>query len=364
MEDNQNLQTDIVPEVSGAEQTPETQQEPQNQPEPQETDSITDSIIKKMEEMEREPAKDSDSDSDYLGENLNESDKRQDQADKPAAEQQAQKEPAKTEPEPAEPKTPEQEEEQILAMAQSERSKERLKQVFQERREGQQAKQSLGSLMKAFTEAGYDQDSMQTVLAIGRKVSSGDKQQMRDAIQMLDRIRSNLCQQIGEAPDLYDPLSDYPDLKKRVDEMGMDRGQAMEIVSARRIQAEQEARRRAELQAQQEQAAKVERVQKAQAAVGAFFNSKRGEIDFQAKMKAIQAHLTPERTRQFVTTVPPELWASQLELMYETIGAGATRPAAAPRPISARQTSIGHPANGQGATFQDDLVAKMKAMGI
>jgi hypothetical protein len=367
MEDDINTAT--APEQQAQEPEP-TQSEQSAAPEQaSEPESLADSITQRLKEMEgADPAKEPEAEPDYL--TNSEADQTNQATGEQASEgaegtKAAAGTAGKAEPEKAqEPKSPEQEEEQILAMAQNERSKERLKQVFQERREGQQAKQSLGTLVKAFADAGYDQDSVRTILDIGRKVSSNDKGQVRQAIQMLDRIRSNLCQQIGESPELYDPISDYPDLKKRVDEMGMDRAQAMELINARRIQAEQAARQQATLQAQQEQAMKAQRVALAKQAVGAFFNSKRNEIDFAAKMKAIQAHLTPERVSQFVSTVPPEMWAAQLELMYNTIGAGSVRPASAPRPISARQASIGHPANAKGATLQDDIVAKMNAMGI
>ena|GEM_PF-1262662 len=359
--------TDPAPaEQQGAEPA----QAPAGEQEHGEEHSLADMIKSKLDEMETDKGtgKGEEDDSGYLSTNI---------SDEKAAEQKAktdagagQKKPeeqaaGEKKPEGEAPaKDADQEEKELLAMAQNERSKARLQQVFKERKEGMQAKQSLGTLVQAFAEAGYDQDSVNTMLVLGRKISSNDPAQIREAIDALGRIRSNLCLQIGEEPLPFDPLTDYPDLKKQVEEYSITREQALQLAGARSIQAEQKARQEAAQRAQVEQAQMAERVNAGKAAIGNFFYSKRGEMDYAAKMRALQAHLTPERVKHFVENVPPEMWAAQVEVMYNNIGTGSVRPANAPRPISSRQASFGRAAGSSGGSLKDDIVAKMSAMGI
>ena len=327
--------------------------------------SMEDLIRSKLDSMEKEGGKAAESEEpDYVSSNLDDAkDAAKAKAPEAGAEpKQGEQKPAQEPAAQGAPKDPEQEEKELLAMAQNERSKARLQQVFKERKEGMQAKQSLSTLMKAFTDAGYDQESMQTMLILGHKMSSNDPAQIEEAIQALDRIRSNLCQQIGKEPALYDPLSEHPDLKKQVDDYSLTREQALQLAAARAMQAEQKAQQEAALQAQAQQAQMAERVNAGKVAIGNFFFSKRGELDYPAKMRALQAHLTPERVKNFVEKVPPEMWAQQIEFLYNNIGSQGRQ--ATQRPISARQASLGRAAGSSSGSLQDDIVAKMNSMGI
>lgn len=326
------------------------------------TESLADAITEKLTAMEKDK-------DDGKGEDFSEETFEKDlaaaetQQEKPAGTDVGQKPEDKKEPQPELPKTPEEEEAELIKAAKTERGQERLKQIFQERREGQQAKQSLGALVKAFADSGYDEESVKTVLDIGRLITAGDKDSIKSAVSMLDKIRSNLCTQIGEDLPPYDPVAEDPDLAAKVKDFTLDRSQAMEILNYRHQQAQAKAAQEQRIRAQQAEQEKVQRVNNAKLAVQQMLYTKRGEMDFTAKMKALQAHLTPANLRTFVNSVPPEMWAQQLEIMYNNIGAQPSRARVA-RPISSRQASIGRPASAAGATLEESIENKLRQMGI
>lgn len=261
-------------------------------------------------------------------------------------------------------KTPEEEEAELINTAKTDRGKERLQKIFAERREGKLAQQNLNQLVENFQSAGFDDESLNTVLAIGRLVSSGDKEQIRKGIEAIDKIRANLCSELGEDVAARDPLDDYPDIKRSVDEMGMDRKQAYEIMRARLAQQE-EARR----QQQQQQAALLEqqiqqKIKDAQVQVQQFFYSKKDEVDFGRKIKAIQSHLNPERLQQFTRVVPPEQWAAQIELMWNSLSVGKEQPEDRPRPISSRSVNRGSAGFDPKRPLSDSIMDFMDANGM
>lgn len=276
-----------------------------------------------------------------------------------------QKEEEKSEEAPAEekPKTPEEEEADLINTAKTDRGKERLQRVFAERREGLAAKQNLEQVVTSFRGAGFDGDSLNTVLQIGRLVSSGDKDQIRLGIQAIDKIRANLCSELGEDVAAKDPLDEYPDIKQSVEQMGMDRKQAYELIRARVAQQEQARAMQAQQQALLEQQRTQAAIKQAQQQVQQFFFSHSQEVDFGRKVKAIQAHLTPQRIAEFTRTVPPEQWAAQIEIMWNNLSIRSQNNDRA-RPISQRSVNRGAASFDANKPLSNSIEEFMSANGM
>lgn len=314
------------------------------------TNNLNDTIMSKLNEMDSQNG-----DTDDNGED-GEDDYQA--VEKPAEKpQQEQKQAQQNEA----PKTPEEEEAELINTAKTERGKERLQRMFAERKE---ARQGLETVVTSFRDAGFDGDSINTVLAIGRLVSSGNKDDMRKGIAALDKIRANLCAELGEDVALADPLDQFPDLKQSVADLAMNRDQALELVRAReRKQREQQLQLQTQ-QAQQFEAERLQAVKNAQIDVQQFFYSKSGEVDFGRKIKAIQSHFTPERLQSFTSAVPPSQWVAQLQVMWDSLSM-QSRETNRARPISQhRNTNVGQRSLNPNMSLEDQLFEKMRTLGI
>ena len=218
---------------------------------------LHDTIMSKLNEMDSQS-----DDTDDDGENGEDG---YQAAEKPAEKpQQEQKQAQQNEA----PKTPEEEEAELINTAKTERGKERLQRMFAERKE---ARQGLETVVTSFRDAGFDGESINTVLAIGRLVSSGNKDDMRKGIAALDKIRANLCAELGEDVALADPLDQFPDLKQSVADLAMNRDQALELVRAREQKQREQQLQLQTQQAQQFEAERLQAVKNAQIDVQQFF---------------------------------------------------------------------------------------------
>lgn len=233
--------------------------------------------------------------------------------------------------------------------------------MFAERKE---ARQGLETVVTSFRDAGFDGESINTVLAIGRLVSSGNKDDMRKGIAALDKIRANLCAELGEDVALADPLDQFPDLKQSVADLAMNRDQALELVRAREQKQREQQLQLQTQQAQQFEAERLQAVKNAQIDVQQFFYSKSGEVDFGRKIKAIQSHFTPERLQSFTAAVPPSQWVSQLQVMWDSLSMQGRETNRA-RPISQhRNTNVGQRSLNPNMSLEDQLFEKMRTLGI
>ncbi len=269
------------------------------------------------------------------------------------------------EPKPAanadEAKTVEQEEAELLDGVKSERGKDRIRQVFAEKK---QLEQDMTEFKQLVQGTGMTPQDFAQTLEFGRLVNSGDEKDVRVALEMLESQRAMLYQRLGvEAPGV-DLLKDHDDLKQAVDNMEITRERAVELAKFRKSEA-------AKAQQQQEVQATTQRqqefqqtVQSAAGAMEAYPKTRASEVDHPARMKVITAHFqNPANLQAFIQTYQPNQWAATIKMMYDGIVVPQAPAGHQPQPMRSRPTQLGTPA-AQGATPIDRLAQRLDNMGI
>ena len=274
---------------------------------------------------------------------------------------------AKPEDKPAEPaakaddkpKAPEQEEAELLEGVKSDRGRERIKQVFAEKKHLEQEIHSFREMVKS---TGMNAQEFAQTLEFGRLVSSGDEKNLRVALEMVESQRAMLYQKLGvEAPGV-DLLSGHDDLKTAVDNMEITRERAVELAKYRKQQAEVQQRQQAEQQTVQERQQFQQQVQQAAGSMEAYLATRAQEVDHPARMKVITEHFkSPDNLQRFVSTFKPDQWPAAIQMMYDNIQ--VQRPASAPQPIRSRPSTLGAPA-ANGASAIDRIAQRMESMGL
>jgi hypothetical protein len=284
--------------------------------------------------------------------------------DKPAApkaEEPAAEEKPADEPPATEAKTPEQEEAELLEGVKSERGKDRIRQVFAERK---QLEQDMTEFKQLVQGTGMTPQDFAQTLEFGRLVNSGDEKDLRVALEMVEGQRAMLYQRLGvEAPGI-DLLKGHDDLKEAVDNMEITRERAVELAKFRKSEA-------AKAQQQQEQQATSQRqqqfqqtVQNAAGAMEAYLNTRANEVDHPARMKVITAHFqNPANLQAFIQTYEPHQWAATIKMMYDGIVVPKAQPTNQPQPMRSRPANLGNPAP-QGSSAVDRLAQHLDNMGI
>lgn len=275
-------------------------------------------------------------------------------ADEPA-------EPAADQDKPTEPPTADQEEAELLAGVKSERGKERIKQVFAERKQLEQDVTEFRELVKS---TGMSAQDFAQTLEFGRLVNSGDEKNLRVALEMIEGQRAMLYQKLGvEAPGV-DLLAGHDDLRDAVDNMEITRDKAVELAKYRKQQADVQQRQQAQVQQQQDRQAYEQTVTNAATAMEAYLQTRANEVDHQARMRVISEHFkNPENLQAFVTTYQPNQWAATIKMMYDSIKVPNAPAPAAPQPIRSRPASLGTPAPSAGAPI-DRIAQRMESMGL
>lgn len=277
--------------------------------------------------------------------------------------------PAEAETKPAEgvtkpaegetPPNPEQEESELLEGVKSERGKERIKQVFAERKALEQDITEFRELVKS---TGMSPQEFAQTLEFGRLVNSGDEKNLRVALEMIEGQRSMLYQKLGvEAPGI-DLLAGHDDLKAAVDNMEITRERAVELAKYRKQQQEVAQRQQVQQQSQESQQQFQQQVHQAAGAMEAYLETRKNEIDHPARMKVIGEHFkNPANLQKFVETYRPEQWAATIQMMYDNIQVPKT--SAAPQPIRSRPAMLGTPAP-VGTDPIDRVAQRMASMGL
>jgi hypothetical protein len=278
-------------------------------------------------------------------------------ADKPADEPKAEDKPV----EPAQPKTVEQEEAELLDGVKSERGKERIKAVFAEKKQLESDITEFRDLVKS---TGMSAQEFAQTLEFGRLVSSNDEKNIRVALEMIEGQRAMLYQKLGvEAPGV-DLLAGHDDLKTAVENMEITRDKAVELAKHRKTQADQTARQQAETEAANRQTQYRETVQSAANAMEGYLKTREKEADHPARLKVIGEHFqNPANLQRFVQTFEPKQWTAALQMMYDGITVPKAAPAAQPQPLRSRPTQLGTPA-AQGSTPIDRVAQHLDNLGI
>lgn len=260
------------------------------------------------------------------------------------------------------PKAPEKDadiEADLLKGVRSERGKERLQKMLNERKE---ARTQLESMQNYIQASGLDADGFANLMGIARLVSSSNPAEQKQGLQALETVRAELYKQIGlEAPGI-DLLADHKDLKQKVDDMELTREDALDILRGRNVQAKQveEVQRRQAIEAKQKELQGFgDRAVKA-------FSARSSEPAFNAKVEAMQKYFAvPGRLQQFVSTHSPETWESALLWMYDNIAVQPTPQRQSATPITqqrARSTGTRVTTESQGSAA--GVAALMDSLGL
>lgn len=261
---------------------------------------------------------------------------------------------------PAEPKTPEQEEAELLDGVKSGRGKERIRKVFEEKKA---LEKDLTDFRQLVQSTGMTPQDFAQTLEFGRLANSGDEKDLRLALEMIEGQRAMLYQKLGvEAPGV-DLLAGQDDLKAAVDNMEITRERAVELAKYRKQQAEAQQRQQVQQQTAQQQQAFQQQVQQAAGAMEAYLATRANEVDHQARMKIITEHFkNPNNLQAFVTTYRPEQWAATVKMMYDNIQVPrAPQPSA--QPIRSRPATLGTPA-ANAASPIDRVAQRLESMGL
>lgn len=284
-------------------------------------------------------------------------------SDKPAAADVKPAEEPKPEDEqkPAEAKTPEQEEAELLDGVKSERGKDRIRQVFAERK---QLEQDMTEFKQLVQGTGMTPQDFAQTLEFGRLVNSGNEKDIRVALEMVEAQRADLYQKLGvEAPGI-DLLQGQDDLKAAVDNMEITRERAVELAKFRKSEATKVQQQQVEQEQGQRQQQFQQTVQQAAGAMETYLTTRANEVDHPARMKVITSHFqNPDNLQAFIQTYQPNQWAATIKMMYDGIVVQASPQQRDPQPLRSRPTQLGTP-SAQGATAADRLAQRLDNMGI
>ena len=185
----------------------------------------------------------------------------------------------------------------------------------------QQVQNDMNGFRQIMQEAKASPQELVTALDYIKAVNSGD---LQSALDMLDMQRRQISLAMGKPLPGADPLSDFPDLRQRVDTYQMDEQSAIEMARHRAMQQQMQQRQQMQMQSQRQHQETVQTRQRAIQSIdqmGAQWA--KTDPDFAAKEEVILKQI-PIIAQKF----PPSMWASQVEILYQTL---SSMPAQAPR---------------------------------
>lgn len=262
---------------------------------------------------------------------------------------------------PAEPKTPEQEEAELLDGVKSDRGKERIRQVFSERK---QLESDINEFKSLITDTKMSPEEFAQTLEFGRLMNSGDEKDLRVAFEMVENQRAILAQRLGVKAPGVDLLAGHDDLKQAVENMEITEDRALELAKYRKQDAQKQQQVQAQQQAAQSQEQYQRTIQQAAAQMEAYLGTRAMEADSPSKLKAINEHFkNPANLQAFVSTYQPDQWVNTLKLMYDNIVVPKAPAAAQPQPLRSRPATLGAPSTS-GQTPIDRVASRLDSMGI
>jgi hypothetical protein len=260
------------------------------------------------------------------------------------------------------PKTLDELEAEALENVKSGRGKERIKQVFAERRQLEAANQGLEKDITDFKEmvmsTGMQPEEFVRTLEFGRLMNAGDEQSLRLALQMVEEQRETICKHLGiEAPGV-DPLSDFPDLRSAVENLEINKTYALQLAKVRRQEHAKQQVQQAQHASQQEMQQYQQSIAQASQTAEAYFKTREHEADYPAKMAQIQARFKdPAFVNEFISTYEPRQWFGVFKLMYDNLAVATPQKALSSQPMRSRPTLSGMPQAPAG-----DHVGAMKSV--
>lgn len=169
-----------------------------------------------------------------------------------------------------------------------------------------------------------------------RAIRSGDFDNARSILE--DQIRQ-LSVATGKPFGQVDPLSQFPDLRERVNAYQMDEPTALEIARSR---SNADAQRKAEQQFNERQQQQRESVNSRQSAI-AEIDRLGAEWEKSDPDYAVKEGIITQKAKEIAANFPPSQWAAQVKLMYSAISSMPVQKTtvSAPAPLRASGQSAG-----------------------
>lgn len=197
--------------------------------------------------------------------------------------------------------------------------KEQAEEIHTLRQTAEQMQQDMEGYREVIKYSGATPEEFNQLIQFSHLSKSGEPEQLKQALQILEGVRTQILTTLGEERPDFDPLDAYPDLKQQVDEFDITREAALELARLRaQQQRAQQAQRQAMQPAGQEASAEAsleQRIQQgAQAVQEAVAAWEAENIDYQAYHPKLM-----ERAQEIAKNYPPEQWAETLKLYYDAL---------------------------------------------
>lgn len=261
----------------------------------------------------------------------------------------------------AAPRTPEQEDADLMAGIKSERGRARVQQIIEARKE---AEGSIAAVREMVQAAGMTTETFSQHIEFSRLANSSNVQDLERAAHMLEQQRTELYRRLGKDAPGVDVLADFPDLAQQVQNLLMPRETALEVARLRRDHQAVQAQRQQQQQAEQETQQFQQAVAQAQQSLESYVQTRAHEIDHPARMKAIQAYFgDPQKLQEFASTYQPHQWPAAIRMLYDNMQVAQQRKPA-PAPISSRAGALGRPAAATGQSAPERMMSAIDEMGL
>ena len=267
------------------------------------------------------------------------------------------------------PETAEQIEAELLAEVKSERGQSRIRELLSGHKVLQQEYDSVREENKKISETlaqtGLPPEELAKVFDVCRLMASDDENDLKVALETLDKTRTDICKRLGIAQPGVNPLDDFPDLLQAVGEMEITQERALELAKLRRLQTarQQEAQQQqAAFRQQQEYEQRVRGF--SQAAMALFGQLAASDPAYKGKeAKIAEALRNPAFVQTMIAKFQPEQWLDQLRFMYDAIPATVATPTRRATPISSRPSRLGVSVSPE-ATGADRVDQLLRSVGI
>jgi hypothetical protein len=203
-----------------------------------------------------------------------------------------------------------------------------VKELTAYREQAEPMVQAAMEVQQILQENGVVQEQFERTMSYVGAFNRGD---LREALRILDEEREAIAAMAGVELPGVDLLRHYPDLQQAVQQGQITRQHAAELASARRMEYERHVANEQTSSQQQQQQADQRARQEALAAIDKFLVSKKGDLNFEARSRALEGAIV-----RACQGLPPSVWPTVVAELYEAAGQMlpmASSPASTPAPL-------------------------------
>ena len=172
--------------------------------------------------------------------------------------------------------------------------------------------ETIGEFRQMIDESGASPEEFNDLLRYSQMATSGD---LEGALALLDGQRELLAQAMGKPLPGVDLLSDFPDLREKVDSFAITEDAALEMATSRRNTAKAEKQRTVQSEQQDQSEANQLQTDDAVTSITKLSNDwKANDIDYLAKHDRLM-----KRAAEIASKYPPREWAPMLEDYYNVL---------------------------------------------